>query len=163
MMMIHNPATMAFGDHNQMEKAIEMLKEVKESIINAYEIKTGLDRKEISKLMESETWMNAKKAIEMGFADGEIVDAKKGGSSNAAYSFSGRDLEVKLINKMTAKAEKDEKEIQPELPIEEPKETKPETETKEAKPEETPEETKETEEMGTKLSDLNKRLTLLNP
>lgn len=36
MMMIHNPATAAFGDHVDMEKAIEMLNEVKESIINAY-------------------------------------------------------------------------------------------------------------------------------
>ena len=60
-------------------------------------------------------------------------------------------------------AEKDEKEIQPELPIEEPKEARPETETKESKPEEAPEETKETEEIGTKLSDLNKRLSLLKP
>ena len=39
-MMIHNPATVAMGDHNEMQKAIEMLNEVKESIINAYEIKT---------------------------------------------------------------------------------------------------------------------------
>lgn len=38
-MMIHNPATVAMGDHNEMQKAIEMLNEVKESIINAYELK----------------------------------------------------------------------------------------------------------------------------
>ena len=38
MLMIHNPATVAMGDHNEMQKAIEMLEEVKESIINAYEI-----------------------------------------------------------------------------------------------------------------------------
>lgn len=72
MLMIHNPATMAFGDHNDMQKAIDILNEVKESIINAYEIKTGLSRNKISKLMEEETWMNAKKAIELGFADGVI-------------------------------------------------------------------------------------------
>ena len=40
--MIHNPMTMAFGDTVEMTKAIAMLDEVKESIINAYEIKTGL-------------------------------------------------------------------------------------------------------------------------
>ena len=38
MMMIHNPATVAFGDIAEMEKAISMLSEVKESIIIAYEI-----------------------------------------------------------------------------------------------------------------------------
>lgn len=50
-MMIHNPATVAMGDHNEMQKAIEMLNEVKESIINAYEIKTGLSRAKLSHLM----------------------------------------------------------------------------------------------------------------
>ena len=71
-MMIHNPATVAMGDHNDMQKAIEMLNEVKESIINAYEIKTGLSREKLSHLMDSETWMNANKAVELGFADGII-------------------------------------------------------------------------------------------
>jgi len=52
-----------------MKKAIEMLNEVKESIINAYELKTGLSRAKISHLMDSETWMNAYKAVELGFAD----------------------------------------------------------------------------------------------
>ena len=72
-MMIHNPATVAMGDHNEMQKAIEMLNEVKESIINAYEIKTGLSRAKLAHLMDAETWMNAKKAVELGFADGIIA------------------------------------------------------------------------------------------
>lgn len=72
-MMIHNPATVAMGDHNEMQKAIEMLNEVKESIINAYEIKTGLSRAKLAHLMDAETWMNANKAVELGFADGIIA------------------------------------------------------------------------------------------
>lgn len=69
MMMIHNPATIAIGDSAEMKKAIEMLDEVKESIINAYEIKSGLSRSRISHLMDAESWFNAKKAVELGFAD----------------------------------------------------------------------------------------------
>ena len=69
MMMIHNPMTIAMGDKAEMEKAIEMLSEVKESIMNAYEIKTGLSRAKISHLMDAETWMNANKAMELGFID----------------------------------------------------------------------------------------------
>lgn len=69
MMMIHNPATMAFGDSAEMQKAISMLDEVKESIINAYEIKTGMSRTKLSHLMDAETWMNANMAVELGFAD----------------------------------------------------------------------------------------------
>ena len=63
MMMIHNPATIAFGDHNEMQKAIEMLESVKDSIINAYEIKTSLSRAKLSRLMEAETWMDATKTM----------------------------------------------------------------------------------------------------
>ncbi len=69
MMMIHNPATIAWGDSAEMQKAVAMLDEVKESIINAYEIKTGIDRKKLSKLMDAETWMDANSAVEYGFAD----------------------------------------------------------------------------------------------
>jgi ATP-dependent Clp protease protease subunit len=69
MMMIHNPMTLAMGDKTEMQKAIEMLDSVKESIINAYEIKTGLSRAKISHLMDDETWMDATKAVELGFAD----------------------------------------------------------------------------------------------
>ena len=69
MLMIHNPMTTAMGDSAEMQKAISMLDEVKESIINAYEIKTGMSRAKLSHLMDAETWMNANSAIEMGFAD----------------------------------------------------------------------------------------------
>lgn len=69
MLMIHNPMTVAYGNSGEMQKAIEMLASVKDSIINAYEIKTGLSRAKLSHLMDSETWMDANKAIELGFAD----------------------------------------------------------------------------------------------
>jgi ATP-dependent Clp protease protease subunit len=72
MMMIHNPATIAMGDHTEMEKAIAMLDEVKNSIINAYQAKTGLSKQKLSQLMEDETWMNAKRAVELHFADSII-------------------------------------------------------------------------------------------
>ena len=69
MLMIHDPMTIAMGNSKDMEKAIATLNEVKASIINAYQRKTGLSRNKISQLMENETWMNAKKAVELGFAD----------------------------------------------------------------------------------------------
>ena len=102
LMMIHNPMTLAFGDHTDMQKAIDMLAEVKESIINAYEIKTSLSRAKLSHLMDSETWMNANKAIELGFADDILTDEKLA-VSVPAYAFSGRAVENALLNKITAK------------------------------------------------------------
>lgn len=77
MMMIHNPMTVAIGDSQELQKAIEMLSEVKESIINAYEIKSGLSRTKLSRLMDAESWFNAKKAIEMGFADKLLFTEEK--------------------------------------------------------------------------------------
>ena len=74
MMMIHNPMTVAIGDSKEMEKAIAMLSEVKESILNAYEIKTSLSRVQLSHLMDAESWFNAKKALELGFADSILYE-----------------------------------------------------------------------------------------
>ena len=74
MMMIHNPATVAMGNADDMKKAIDMLNEVKESIINAYEKKSGISRNKRSKLMDEETWFNAKKAVELGFVDEILFD-----------------------------------------------------------------------------------------
>lgn len=102
LMMIHNPMTMAYGNQADMEKAIEMLDEVKESIMNAYEIKTSLSRAKLSHLMDSETWMNANKAIELGFADDILKDSKKDTADIPAYAFSGKETETRLMNKLTA-------------------------------------------------------------
>ena len=74
-LMIHNPSTYAEGDHNEMEKSLNALKAIKETIITAYEKKTNLSREKISALMENETWMDAYKAKELGFID-EIDSAK---------------------------------------------------------------------------------------
>ena len=104
LLMIHNPMTLAYGNKDEMNKAIEMLDEVKESIINAYEIKTGMSRAKISHLMDSETWMNANKAIEMGFADDILEDKKKKcAADEVAFSFAAKSSEMRLMNKLEAK------------------------------------------------------------
>ena len=109
LMMIHNPMTAAFGSREEMEKAIEMLEEVKESIINAYEIKTNLSRARISHLMDSETWMNARRAIELGFADAMMTEEKIT-AEMPAFEFSDRAVETALVNKITAKARQEKPE-----------------------------------------------------
>lgn len=93
MLMIHNPMTIAFGNKGEMEKAISMLDEVKESIINAYEIKTGLSRAKLSHLMDSETWMDANKAVELGFADDILKRSET------------TDVEVPQVSMMYSKAQ----------------------------------------------------------
>ena len=103
LLMIHNPMSVAIGDTEEMQKAIAMLDEVKESIINAYEIKTGQSRAKISHLMDGETWMNANKAVELGFADGILEDSKRSRSEDVVFAFSRRAVTNSLMNKLVPK------------------------------------------------------------
>lgn len=104
MLMIHNPMTVAMGDTAEMQKAIDMLVEVKESIMNAYEIKTGMSRAKISHLMDAETWMNANKAVELGFADG-ILAREEPSEAPAADSLMYSEAQVvnSLMGRITEK------------------------------------------------------------
>lgn len=118
MMMIHNPATIAIGDSEEMKKAVKMLDEVKESIVNAYEIKTGLAREKISKLMDAESWFNAKKAVELGFADkilfAEGQEGATGGETEddiktGAVMFSRQAVTNSMLSKLIPPKQKTEK------------------------------------------------------
>lgn len=150
LMMIHNPMTMAYGNHEDMKKAIEMLDEVKESIINAYEIKTSMSRAKLSHLMDSETWMNANKAIELGFADDILVDEKKKADDVPAYAFSGKETETRLMNKLMTyfKPENKAPKVTPAMAA--------------AIPAEKPANVTEPEK-GTSIEELEKRLNLIKP
>lgn len=106
MLMIHNPMTMAFGNTAEMQKAIDMLGEVKESIINAYEIKTNLSRGKISRLMDAETWMNANMAVELGFADGILqrdVSVENSILAPSAMAYSRAEVTNSLMEKLSAR------------------------------------------------------------
>ena len=107
MMMIHNPATIAFGDHTEMQKTMDMLEEVKESIINAYVLKTGQSRAKLSHLMDAETWMDANKAVELGFADGILAREKSEDDEHPMDSmlFSRQAVNNAFLNKVSAKYE----------------------------------------------------------
>lgn len=69
-MMVHNPWSRATGESKDMRKTADVLDEVKEAILNVYLTKSNKSRDEISKLMDDEEWMSARKAVNEGFADG---------------------------------------------------------------------------------------------
>ena len=114
MMMIHNPATIAYGDHNEMRQAIAILDEVKESIINAYQLKTGLSRAKLSKLMEDETWMNARRAVELGFADKIAYTGGEKDTAPLSNEFSAKTYIASITNKIMAAYPEPEPETEPE-------------------------------------------------
>ena len=117
MLMIHNPMTAAFGNSEEMQKAIEMLSSVKDSIINAYEIKTGLSRAKLSHLMDTETWMDANKAVELGFADGIMSRADEAEDMvvpTVSMLYSKANVVNSLMEKIAAKCAIDPKPAVPE-------------------------------------------------
>ncbi|MCZ0787720.1 head maturation protease, ClpP-related [Lactobacillus delbrueckii subsp. allosunkii] len=101
MLMIHNPLTLAKGEAGDMQKAIQLLNETKESIINAYELKTGLPREKISAMMDDQTWMNVNKAIQLGFAD-EMLGNPDEPPTNC-YTYSDHQADLVLLNKLKPK------------------------------------------------------------
>ena len=153
LMMIHNPFTMAMGDTEEMRKAIQLLDEVKESIINAYQIKTGLSRAKISHLMDSETWMNALKAKEMGFCDEVLyTGAEDLPEDMAGFSFERKSAAACLMNRVIASMPKT-------MPVMRAEPEHP------PDPESAPEESTDPEPVApdnrVKAADLEKRLSLL--
>jgi ATP-dependent Clp protease protease subunit len=114
MMMIHNPMTVAMGDHKAFQQAMDMLEEVKESIINAYELKTGQSRTVISHMMDDETWFNAKKAVELGFADDILyTDGEGKQEAPAAVLFS----KLTVMNSFLCKFNKPNHEPEPDTRV----------------------------------------------
>lgn len=87
-LMVHNPWTMAVGEAKDMRHQANVLDEVKETIINVYQSKTKLSRSKISKLMDEETWMSARKAVADGFADGMLYAETTPEPVQNAFSFS---------------------------------------------------------------------------
>lgn len=149
-MMIHNPFTAAMGDTDEMRKAIQLLDEVKESIINAYQIKTGLSRTKLSHLMDAETWMNAVKAKELGFCDELLYTGEEGLPDNSVsgFSFERKAAALCLMNKVIAALPKPVpvKETEPEHPPDPEPVSKPELVTPDNR---------------VKAADLEKRLSLI--
>ena len=109
LMMIHDPMTCAAGNAKDMEKVINTLNEIKESIINAYQAKTGLSRKKIAQLMEDETWLNAKKAVELGFADEILFTDGSNDFSEEGKAYSARAMGNAIIDRIVCTAERDAK------------------------------------------------------
>ena len=116
LMMLHNPLTVALGDSEEMRKAIQLLDEVKEGIITAYEIKTGLSRARLSQMMDAETWMNALKAKELRFCDEVLYQEEETEPIKNSFTFSRRAVTNSLLDKLKACIPKEPPDPLPNLP-----------------------------------------------
>lgn len=69
MMMIHNPMGLVMGNADEMRDFADVLDKIASALISAYAAKSGADDGDIKKMLDAETWLTAKEAVEMGFAD----------------------------------------------------------------------------------------------
>lgn len=77
-LMIHNPWEMACGNAEELRREADVLDEIAEGLVLAYQIKTGLSKAKIRQMMAEETWLSARSAVDMGFADGLLVRGECG-------------------------------------------------------------------------------------
>ncbi len=94
MMMIHNPSTIVWGEAADMRKAAEVLDRIKDAILNTYVSRTGLDRQELARAMDAETWYSADEAVKQGFATRKVSGEKAAAWWNGA-DFPGIPAEVR--------------------------------------------------------------------
>jgi ATP-dependent Clp protease protease subunit len=86
--MIHDPSGLAWGTIDEIKAFLEVLKTVKDGIVDTYETKTKMERDKLAKLMTDETWMTAREAKEYGFIDEVVTSSvKKSGSTPIPAGF----------------------------------------------------------------------------
>jgi ATP-dependent Clp endopeptidase proteolytic subunit ClpP len=95
MLMIHNPWTFAYGYSSDLRKTADMLDKIRDTLVNVYEDKTGLEQDKIIELLDAETWLTAEEAKEMGFAD-SVDEAKEiqASLSGGFINFNGVSLDA---------------------------------------------------------------------
>ena len=109
---VHNPfLDWVSGEEKDMLKAAEYLAELKENIINAYEMKTKLPREKISEFMDDETYLNAKKAVELHFADKFMFEENQQGEEMTAEMYSQRQAVNSLVNRFKKLNPKSDKKV----------------------------------------------------
>jgi len=160
-MMIHRPSVGAWGNIEDLKKAINMLEALEETMIPIYQERTGLSKEEVFALLDKETWLSPEQAVELGFADKLISEDKSTASAfdkikamltNEQFAFSMSSVH-KSLEDYVAKAEapKEETEVKTEETdkevVEETKVVETEvTKTKEVEDEDTTKEVVEVEE-----------------
>ena len=97
MIMIHNASTSgAAGNKHEMQKTAEVLDTYDNALASAYIEKTGMDRAEIMRMMDTETWLTAQRAVELGFIDS--ISQAASSVSNSVYGLKVTDDMIAQYN-----------------------------------------------------------------
>ena len=118
-LMIHKASTVSWGNADNLAHDSKMLDVTDQSIVNAYEAKTGMDRDDILKLMSDETFMTAQEAVDKGFADNVSVGSQQPQLVNAIGTPALSNEAISKVKTLLAKV----RSAKPDNKVETPKDT----------------------------------------
>jgi ATP-dependent Clp protease, protease subunit len=99
-MMVHNAWTFAAGNAKELRKIADDLESIGESVLASYTHR--LDEEEAEKLLDNETYLSAKKALEKGLVD-EIIDSQPEEVESAIFENRAKEFNNKITTKVTPK------------------------------------------------------------
>lgn len=89
-LMIHNAWGAVIGNQNDMREAADTFAQFDSAMADIYEHRSGQDKKTIAKMMDAETFMTAKDAVEKGFATSTFDAPEKSGDTKASAQVHAR-------------------------------------------------------------------------
>ena len=106
MMMIHNCWTFECGNAKKLRKAADDLDKIMEASIESYMSKINIDRDELMKLLDEETWLTAQECLDKGFCT-QILPISDDIEQSASKSIMDLVIEKRNLNMQLKQAEKE--------------------------------------------------------
>lgn len=119
-LMIHKASVIGAGNADDFEHEAMVLNGIDESIASAYELKTGMKQEDLLQMMASETWLNAKEAVDKGFADNIMFSNDEDEEivvTNSINHIPSKQAINKFKNLIAKEQMKNEKDSQPKISL----------------------------------------------
>lgn len=120
-LMIHKASVIGAGNADDFEHEAKVLNGIDESIASAYELKTGMKQEDLLQMMANETWLNAKEAVDKGFADNIMFSNEEIVVTNSINHIPSKQAINKFKNLIAKEQLKNEKDSQPKISLREQK------------------------------------------
>lgn len=118
MLMIHDPTGGCVGTAEDMLSVADALEKIKAGIVSTYRKKTGLEDEKISEMMAAETWITAREAVDMGFADVVTDEVKMAANFNTDLFKGYKNIPGTLIAGISTESGKTKKGDKPMITVE---------------------------------------------
>ena len=104
--MVHNSWGVVIGNRHEMRAAADLFDEFDAAMAYIYVARTGLEQSEVAALMDAETWLGARSAVDKGFADATFNDAAASSAAARADLPARRRLDALLAKQGVPRSER---------------------------------------------------------